>query len=219
MKPRFFIRNIAFIFLLVLSLVLPSCSEDDGSGYIFKMNIENNPSNLDPQMADDRESIMIITNMMEGLVKELPSGGIVSAAAERFEMSEDGLTYTFFLRNDRRWESLAKFSEPVKADDFVFAFQRIFDPETNSPYISDYMCIKNSSAVLNGMVPVDELGVKAVDDHTVKFTLEYPYFDFLSLLTKTAAMPCSREFFELSKGKYGMAADAVASNGAFYMKE
>ena len=219
LKHRHFIRNIAFVFLLVLPLALASCSEDDGSGHIFRMNIENNPSNLDPQLAEDKESMMIIANMMEGLVKELPGGGIVPAAAERFEMSEDGMTYTFYLRQDRQWESLAKFSEPVKADDFVFAFRRIFDKGTNSPYSGDYMCIKNGGAVLNGIAPETELGVRAIDDFTVEFTLEYPYFDFLSLLTKTAAMPCSREFFTLSKGRYGRAADAVASNGAFYMKE
>ena len=219
MKQRFFIRNTAFIFLLILSLVLPSCKEDDGSGYVFKMNIESNPSNLDPQMAEDSESIIIITNMMEGLVKALPSGGIAPAAAESFEMSEDGMTYTFYLRKDRQWESLAKFSKPVKADDFVYAFQRIFDAETNSPYSGDYMCIKNGGAVLNGLASPEELGVRAIDDHTVEFTLEYPYFDFLSLLTKTAAMPCSREFFNLTKGRYGMEADAAVSNGAFYLKE
>lgn len=219
MKHRHFIRNIAFIFLLVISLVLPSCSEDDGAGRIFKMNIENNPSNLDPQLTKNKESMMIITNMMEGLVKELPEGGIVPAAAESFEMSDNGMKYTFYLRKDRKWESVVDFDEPVTADDFVFAFQRIFDPETNSPYSEDFMCIKNGAAVLNGTASTRELGVKAKDKYTVEFTLEYPYFDFLSLLTKTAAMPCSREFFKLSKGRYGMAADAAASNGAFYIRE
>ena len=220
MKRKFHIRGIAFIFLVIFVLtVMSSCKEDDGSGYIFKMNIENNPRNLDPQMAEDRESVMIITNMMEGRVKELPGGAIVPAAAESFEMSEDGLSYTFYLRRDREWTSQADFSKPVTADDFVFAFRRIFDPATNSPYSDDYMCIWNSSEVLNGNKDPELLGVRAVDEYTVKFTLEYPYYDFLSLLTKTAAMPCCREFFELSKGRYGMAADAAASNGAFYLKE
>ena len=193
--------------------------EDDGAGYTFKMNIENNPRNLDPQMTEDRESAMIITNMMEGLVKELPGGAIVPAAAESFEMSEDGLTYIFYLRKDRQWTSQAEFSEPVTADDFVFAFRRIFDPATGSPHSDDYMCILNSSGVLKGEKDPELLGVRAVDEYTVKFILEYPYYDFLSLLTKTAAMPCCRKFFELSKGRYGMAADAAASNGAFYLKE
>ncbi len=213
------IRNIAFAFLMTAVLLLPSCKEDDGSGHTFKINIENDPSNLDPQMAADKESKMIISNMMEGLVKISPSGGIVPAAAERFEMSEDGLRYTFYLRNDRMWESEAEFSEQMTAEDFVFAFHRIFDPDTRSPYGSDYLCIKNAKDVLNGSMPLESLGVKAIDDLTVEFTLEYPYFDFLTLLTKTAAMPCSKDFFEYTKGRYGMAADASASNGAFYLKE
>ena len=215
------IRNIAFLFLcLCVTVVLPSCKEDDGSGHIFKMNIENNPQNLDPQMAEDDESVMIITNMMEGLMKTDASGAIVPAAAESFSMSEDGMTYTFYLRQDRMWESLMEdFSEPVTADDFVFAFQRIFDAETESPHSGDFTCIKNGSAVLNGTKPKSELGVRTVDEHTVEFKLEYPYYNFLSLLTETPAMPCCRTFFELTKGKYGMAADACASNGAFYLKE
>lgn len=215
------IRNIAFLFLFIwITVLLPSCKEDDGSGHIFKMNIENNPQNLDPQMAEDDESVMIITNMMEGLMKTDASGAIVPAAAESFSMSEDGMTYTFYLRQDRMWESLLEdFSEPVTADDFVFAFQRIFDEKTESPYSKDFSCIKNSAAVLNGTKSKTELGVKAIDEYTVEFSLEYPYYNFLSLLSETPAMPCCRTFFEMTKGKYGMAADACASNGAFYLKE
>lgn len=215
------IRNIAFLFLfLFITAFLTSCKEDDGSGHIFKMNIENNPQNLDPQMAVDSESIMVITNMMEGLMKTDASGAIVPAAAESFSMSEDGLIYTFYLKQNRMWESLAEdFSAPVTADDFVFAFQRIFDAKTESPHSGDFLCIKNSSLVLNGTKPINELGVRAVDENTVEFTLDYPYYNFLGLLTETSAMPCCRAFFEFTNGKYGMAADACASNGAFYLKE
>ncbi|MGN0674964.1 MAG: peptide ABC transporter substrate-binding protein [Oscillospiraceae bacterium] len=214
------IRNIAFIFfMLFITTIMPSCKEDDGSGYIFKMNIENNPQNLDPQMATDPESIMIITNMMEGLMKKDSNGAIIPAAAESFEMSDDELTYTFYLKQNQSWDSFADFSAEVTADDFVFAFERIFDAATESPYSGDYMCIKNAGAVLNGTKSQNELGVKAIDKYTVQFILEYPYYDFLNLLTQTAAMPCNRAFFEFTKGRYGMAADASASNGAFYLKE
>lgn len=214
------IRRTAFIFLLIfLVTLMPSCKEDDGSGHIFKMNIENNPKNLDPQLAEDKESLIIIENMLEGLVRVLPKGGIVPAAAESFDMSEDGLTYTFYLKRGREWESLADFSEPVTAADFVYAFRRLFDPAIGSPYGKDYVCIKNGGAVLNGTESLEKLGVKALDDYTVEFTLEYPYYDFLSLLAKSPAMPCCEKFFVFSKGRYGMAADAVASNGAFYLRE
>ncbi len=214
------IRGIAFFLCaFIFCALLPSCGEDDGSGHIFKMNIENNPANLDPQTASDRESVMVIMNMTEGLMKTDGSGAVVTGAAESFEMSEDGLVYTFHLR-DMQWESqMEDFSAPVTADDFVFAFQRLFDPETASPHSGDFFCIKNSEAVLRGAAPLRELGVRAADEKTVEFTLEYPYYDFLSLLTKTAAAPCCREFFELTRGRYGMAADACASNGAFYLKE
>ncbi len=214
------IRNITLVFFMMsIILAMVSCKEDDGSGYIYRMNIENNPKNLDAQMATDSESIMIIANMMEGLMKIHSSGAIVPAAAESFEMSEDGLTYTFYLKQNQQWDTLSDFTAEVTADDFVFAFQRIFDKDTKSPYRDDYLCIKNASAVANDIVSANQLGVKAIDDYTVEFTLEYPYFDFLTLLTKTAAMPCNREFFEFTKGKYGMSAEATASNGAFYLKE
>lgn len=220
LKHRSHIRSIALLLtVIIMSAVLSACKEDDGSGYIFKMNIENNPQNLDPQMATDKESILIISNMMQGLVKEQPSGAIVPAAAESFEMSDDGLVYTFHLHRDSVWSSLAEFSEPVTADDFLYAFQRIFDPATKSPYMEDYAIIKNGNEVFRGIKSMDELGVKAPDDYTLEITLNYPYYDFLTLLSKTAAMPCSRSFFELSKGRYGVAAETAASNGAFYLKE
>lgn len=220
MKHKFHVRSIAFLLVLIIvSAALSSCKEDDGSGYIFKMNIENNPQNLDPQMASDKESVMIISNMMQGLVKEQPSGAIVPAAAESFEMSDDGLVYTFHLHKDSVWDSLAEFSEPVTADDFLYAFQRIFDPATKSPYVADYAIIKNGNEIFRGIKNMDELGVKVLDDYTLEITLNYPYYDFLTLLSKSAAMPCSRSFFELSKGRYGKAAETTASNGAFYLKE
>lgn len=220
LKHKPYVRNVALLLVLIIaSAILPSCKEDDGSGYIFKMNIENNPQNLDPQMASDKESILIISNMMQGLVKELPSGAIVPAAAESFEMSDDGLVYTFYLHRDSVWDSLAEFSEPVTADDFLYAFQRIFDPATRSPYMEDYAIIKNGNEVFRGIKNMDELGVKVLNDYTLEITLNYPYYDFLTLLSKTAAMPCSRSFFELSKGRYGVSAETAASNGAFYLKE
>lgn len=213
-------RHMAFIFVLIFVMsLLPSCTEDDGSGHIFKMNIAGNPRNLDPQLAEDKESVMIIRNMMEGLVRVLPEGGIVPAAAESFDMSEDGLVYTFYLRKNMEWESAADFSEPVTAADFVYGFHRLFDPAINSPYSGDYLCIKNGKEVLNGTKSLEELGVKAVDEYTVEITLEYAYYDFLPLLAETPAYPCCEAFFVFSKGRYGMAADAVASNGAFYLRE
>jgi oligopeptide transport system substrate-binding protein len=108
----------------------------------------------------------------------------------------------------------------MTADDFVFAFQRIFDSEALfSPYVDDFSCIKNADAVSKGLLDKSELGVYALSDYTLQIELEYPYYNFLESLTSTAAMPCNKEFFESTKGRYGLSAETTASNGAFYMKE
>lgn len=212
-----------FACLLVLTVVMSlfsACKEEDGSGYTFKINLEYNPKNLDPQLAEDISSKTVIANMFEGLVRMNSDGSIAPACAETYSVSEDGLTYIFKLKENIYWESVNGYKAKVTAEDFVFAFQRIFNPkDLYSPYVEDFSCIKNASAVASGNMPLRELGVKAADEFTLQIELEYPYYDFLELLTTSAAMPCSREFFESTKGRYGLAAETTASNGAFYMKE
>ena len=196
------------------------CEEDDGSGHTFKMNLASNPENLDPQMATDLYSRIVISNMMDGLVKINESGAIEADAAESYSISSDGLVYTFNLKKNIMWEAMNGYKAVMTADDFVFAFQRIFDSEAlHSPYVERFSCIKNSSSVATGKLPPEKLGVKAEDNYTLVIELEYPYYNFLEMLTTTAAMPCNRAFFESTKGKYGLDDEATVSNGAFYLKE
>lgn len=206
--------------IFILLFIFTACEEDDGSGHTFKYNLASNPQNLDPQLADDEESIIVIENMMSGLVKKNYDGSLSADAAESYTISEDGLIYTFELRKDIYWYSLADFEANMTADDFVYAFQRIYNSDALfSPYIDDFMCIKNASAVSNGLLSVDELGVTAESDYTLQIELEYPCFDFLEKLTLTGAKPCNKAFFEFTKGRYGLSAETSASNGAFYLKE
>lgn len=217
--------NIRKIFTVLLAVImmctlLTACEEDDGSGYTFRANLESNPQNLDPQLAEDRESKAVIANMMSGLVKKNADGAIVPDAAESYTISDDELTYTFELKKNITWECVNGFKANMKADDFVFAFRRIFDPEAlYSPYVEEFACIKNAYAVAKGEKDKSALGVKATSDHTLQIELEYPYFGFIDLLTTTAAMPCNELFFQSTKGRYGLAAETTASNGAFYLKE
>lgn len=215
-------RKIFTVLLAVIMMctLLTACEEDDGSGYTFRANLASNPQNLDPQLAEDKESKAVIANMMSGLVKKNADGAIVPDAAESYTISDDGLTYTFELKKNITWESVSGFKANMKSDDFVFAFRRIFDSEAlYSPYVDDFSCIKNALAVARGEKDKSQLGVKATSDHTLQIELEYPYFGFLDLLTTTAAMPCNEMFFQSTKGRYGLAAETTASNGAFYMKE
>lgn len=204
----------------MLIAVFSGCSEDDGSGYTFKMNLENNPQNLDPQLAEDVSSRIIISNMMDGLMKTDDNGVIVPDVAESYSVSEDGLVYTFELKQNIFWESANGYRAALTADDFVFAFHRIYDSEALfSPYVDDFICIKNAEAVSKGLLDKSELGVTALSDYTLQIELEYPCYNFLELLTLTAAMPCNKAFFESTKGRYGLSSETSASNGAFYLKE
>lgn len=206
--------------IINILVLFTGCEEDDGSGHTFKYNLSSNPQNLDPQLASDESSIIVIQNIMKGLVKKNSDGSISPDAAKDYNISDDGLVYTFELNDNIYWESAVNFEAKLTADDFVFAFQRIYDSNALfSPYIDDFMCIKNAGVVANGTLPKDALGVTATSDFTLQIELEYPCFDFIEKLTLTGAMPCNKAFFEFTKGRYGLSADTTASNGAFYLKE
>ncbi len=214
------ILNLSVVLALLCSLVLfSSCSlfENDGSGHNFKVSLSSNPENLDPQIADDHSSIAVAKNMFVGLVRS--SGGrIITGVAKDYLISSDGLKYTFYLDDRYKWKSLGDFEADVTAHDFVFAFKRLFDVKTESPYASAYFCISGAKEVYNGKIAFEEIGIKALDDYTVEFTLEYQNADFLYLLSQLPASPCNEEFFISCKGKYGLESENIASNGAFYVK-
>lgn len=213
-------KRIISLLLCMLLVFLTSCSlfDDDGSGRVFKISLSSDPKNLDPQIASDRSSLAICENIFSRLVKTDSDGTVTAWASYDYEISDDGLTYTFYLNPDFEWIATGGFSKPVTAHDYVFAFERLFDAETRSPYSQDYFCIKNSRAVYNGELALTELGVVATDDYTLIFTLEYENAGFLYLLSLLPASPCNSEFFESCKGKYGLEADCIASNGPFYVR-
>lgn len=219
-KRKFWNILITAVMILNVLAIFTGCEEDDGSGHTFKYNLSSNPQNLDPQLASDESSIMVIENIMSGLVKKGADGSIQPDAAKSYTISDDGLVYTFELKDDIYWESAADFTEKLTANDFVFAFQRIYDSEALfSPYIDDFLCIKNAEAVSKDSLSKEKLGVTATSDKTLQIELEYPCFDLLDKLTLTGAKPCSKAFFEFTKGRYGLSAETTASNGAFYLKE
>ena len=219
-KRKFWNILITAVMILNILAIFTGCEEDDGSGHTFKYNLSSNPQNLDPQLASDESSIMVIENIMSGLVKKGSDGSIQPDAAKSYTISDDGLVYTFELKDDIYWESAADYTEKLTAEDFVFAFQRIYDSEALfSPYIDDFLCIKNAESVSKGILSKDKLGATVTSDNTLQIELEYPCFDFLEKLTLTGAKPCSKAFFEFTKGRYGLSAETTASNGAFYLKE
>lgn len=220
------IKQIAAVFLIVcVCLASVGCKSDSSStGRLMSYSLSADPQNIDPQMASDNNSLLIVNNIFEGLLSKTVEGKITEGVAESYSISSDGLTYTFTLRNDARWmhrsqEKNEYHNTPVIADDFVFAFQRLLSPNINSPYAKDFYCIQNAQSVHNGSLSVDQLGVRADTDTQLTITLEYANPLFLDLLTTAPAMPCNRAFFESTNGQYGLDIDSILSNGPFYIRE
>ena len=130
-------RKIPAILLLLLLLpaVLAGCLREKNN---FVYDLDGAPQNLDPQSAADPASRLVIANLFEGLVTVDTFGGIQAGAAESWTVSKDGLTYEFTLREDGKWSN----GDPLTAADFVYGFRRLFDPATNAPGVSDFLCIQ-----------------------------------------------------------------------------
>jgi len=216
------VRLFRLIFSVVaLTLLFTSVScvkeEPDGGDYIFRYVLESNPRTLDPQTATEKYAVKITANMFRGLLKTDSDGNIVSDAAAEYTVSGGGLVYTFTLRDDVYWYDKSGFEAKCTADDFVFAFKRLFNPATKSRNAAAYYCVKNAERINKGTVSVDEIGVKSDGGYKLTITLEYPEPKFPRLLTDPPAYPCNEEFYIKSAGRYGLTENTVCSNGAFYL--
>lgn len=150
-------------------------------------------TSLDPQkMSGDWED-RVAGDIYEGLFTEDAEAKPVLGVAESYETSEDGLTWTFKLRDDASWSD----GEPVTAQDFVFSFKRLMDPKTAAQYAYLQYPIKNAEKINKGeMTDLDQLGVKAVDDKTLEITLEHPVPYYPSLLTHYTAYPLPKHLID-----------------------
>ena len=221
-------KKILSLFLaLVAAISLCACggsSED-----ILILPIESDPICLDPQVADSKEAKLMIANCFEGLVRLNKDYKIIPGVAESWEISKDGLTYTFKLRKDTHWKLLNSFEDvlpegykdtyrtQVIAADFVYGISRALDPATQAGDAEKLFSIKNASAVNSGKQPTSALGISAQDDSTLVITLERADPDFLRILTLPVAMPCHEEFFKATHAKYCLDLKYTFCNGPFYL--
>ena len=178
--------------------------------------IETAVESLDPQQATDGTSFEVIADYTDGLMQMDSEGNPINPLAESYELSEDGLTYTFKIRDDANWSN----GEPVTADDFVFAWQRAVDPEVASEYsymLSDIGQIVNAAEIIAGEKDKSELGVTAVDDKTLEVQLNVPVSYFLSLMYFPTFYPVNEAFFNECGDTFATSPETVLSNGAFVL--
>ena len=188
-----------------------------GKGYTlkdsFSMPYASDPVTWDGLATSRAADNDAIINTYDGLMEYDVEGTLQPALAESYEVSDDGLTYTFHLRKDVKWtDSQGREVDTVKADDFVAGMQHMCDAQGGLEYLVQGV-IKNVSQYISGEITdFDEVGVKAVDDYTVEYTLEEPCSYFETMLGYTIFMPMSRSYYQSQGGKFGAEYDSSAAD-------
>ena len=188
-----------------------------GKGYTlkdsFSMPYASDPVTWDGLATSLAADTNAIINTYDGLMEYDVEGTLQPALAESYEVSDDGLTYTFHLRKDVKWtDSQGREVDTVKADDFVAGMQHMCDAQGGLEYLVQGV-IKNVSQYISGEITdFDEVGVKAVDDYTVEYTLEKPCSYFETMLGYTIFMPMSRSYYQSQGGKFGAEYDSSAAD-------
>ena len=187
------------------------------SGDIYVM-FSTNVMSLDTNLATDGDSFEIIADCIDGLTQMDAEGAAIPAIAESWDVSDDGMTYTFHLRDDAVWSN----GEPVTANDFVFAWKLAMtaNVEYNYMFDSSVGSVKNADAILYEGADPDTLGVTAVDDKTLQVELDNPVSFFPSLMYFPTFYPINQAFYEsCGDGEYGTSPSTFLSNGAFILSD
>ena len=165
----------------------------------------------------------LCANFIDTLVEYDNYGILQPCLAESWECSEDGLTWTFHLRKGVKWMTadMEEYGADVVADDFVYSASRILDSSlTQVSKTSDILyVIKNAEAYFNGECDWEDVGVKAIDDYTLEYTLEQPVAYFESMLSYVCFMPCNREFGEEMGEDFGTSNYTYLYCGAYILTD
>lgn len=207
-------KRITALFLAgTFALTMTACrkSGPEGGGKIINYNLSAEPKTLDPQIDDDPNGLVVIQALYEGLARISADGKAVPGAAEKWSRNADATQYTFTLRPGVKWSD----GTPLTAEDFVYAFQRALSPSTGSTTCTKMYCIKNAKKVKAGLVQPDQLGATAKDADTLVVDLETSTPNFPELTASPVFMPCKRNFFQGTAGRYGLDEDCILGNGPF----
>lgn len=176
----------------------------------LRINLSAEPPTFDPAQAQDSQANTVLKLMYEGLTRMDESGQVIPAAAESWDI--DGTKYTFHLRKDATWSN----GDPVTANDFVFAWERVLSPNTDpaAPYAYQLYYLKNAQEYNEGTITdFSQVGVKAVDDYTLEVELVAPTPYFLGLTSFYTFYPVHQSVKD--DPKWAVDQSKMIVNGAF----
>lgn len=215
-------KAIAFTLMLLCTGLISACSGDSSSSNQIASSEEQvllrgnsgEPGTLDPHQVRSAPEFIIVNDLFVGLLSQANDGTVIPGAAASHMISEDGLVWSFTLRDGLQWSD----GTPMTSEDFVYSMRRALLPETASPNAAMLFSIKNAAQVNSGEAAPETLGVSAPDERTVEISLERPtpYFD--RLLLNAVSMPVPRHIIDEHGSQWSRPPHAV-SNGAFMLKD
>lgn len=219
-KKRFLAVILAAV--MVLAAALTGCGKETGNTgsegknsvpQVINVATTQDVASLDTSKAADTSTNTVAQETQEGLVR-LEGGKIVPAGAESWETSDDGLTWTFHLR-DYNYSDGTK----VTAKDYEYAVKRAFDPATACPNAGIFYCIKGGEEYNTNKGTADGVGVKAVDEKTLQFTLTKPIPYFIQLMNFVNFIPLKQELVEKYGDTYGTDPAQLVYSGPFVIDQ
>ena len=201
------------IALLTCAVLIAGCGiggNDNEFANVLNRSLGPEPESLDVHAALSTQAATVLRDLGEGLTGYSVSGELVAAAAERWEVSDDGLEYRFWLRPEARWSN----GESVTAEHFVYSFRRLVDPQTAAPYAQHLIDIENAEAIVKSGASVESLAVTAEAAFELTIRLRRPVPYFLKLLAHNSTYPVFPPSVE-EHGKSFARAGNLVSNGAY----
>ena len=213
-----FARCFSRQWLLVLAcfaICLSACGGFDAQREsLLNRGLGDEPGSLDNHKASTIQAGDVHRDIGEGLTGYAADGKLEMAAAERVKVSDDGLLYTFWLRPDGRWSN----GDKVTADDFVYSYRRLVNPDTAAFYAQQsFGDVVNAIEITAGEKPIEDLGVAAPGELQLEISLNYPVPYFLALLTHPSTFPVHRPSIELHGDAHARPGNLV-SNGAYKLE-
>ncbi len=174
--------------------------------------LSNEPDSIDPTVTSNSFATPFLANCFEGLVTYDENGEVVPGNAESWESNNDLTVYTFHLRDGLKWSD----GSDLTANDYVYSALRVLTPSTTAQYVnmvSDY--VVNGQEYYDGKAGAEEVGVKALDDNTLEYTLKAPCPYFVDLVSMQVYFPVQKAAVEANGDKWTQSADSYISNGPF----
>ena len=216
-------KLLSMVLCAMMALTLAGCGGSGGDSSTYTFSSELDIKNLDSSDADDGCSFTAMHAVIDGLMKTDKKGNIVNGVASSSEVSDDGLTHTYKIRKDAKWAN----GDPVTANDFVYAWHRIFQKKGQYYYmfcdgIASIVGAQEMSDKIDNEEDItdadlDAMGVKAVDDKTLEVTTTTRVSFFDELMSFPCFYPINEKFCEKQGDKYGKSAKTILGNGAFTM--